>query len=422
VVRGEELAQVTALEARDRFLLGVAERAREVARRLERGQLLALRGLAEEDGALDGAAQLAHVAGPGAAHQLGQERRRRCRVLAGELAEERRDQKRDVLGPLAQGRHLHAHRVEPVVEIGPERAAVHLLAQVAVGGGEEADVEARRLGRAHALDDALLERAQELGLHVEGQLADLVEEHGAAARGLERAGAGRVGAGERAPLVPEQLALDERGWDGAAVDDHERPAGALAALVEHLRHERLAGAGLALEQQRRLAGRDALEHGEHAPHERARAEEAPELLGGGERLHQLLGGDLDRERGATDLHPRARPQVRRLDAYAVDERAVGRAQVAHVHPERRRRDLAVVSRHQRVAEHEPVAFRRSDGERLGARRHLAVLVRLDAAHDADDEALELEPLLRRAARLRGGAGGGGGGGGGGDGGGLHDRR
>jgi hypothetical protein len=36
-------------------------------------------------------------------------------------------------------------------------------------------------------DDAVLERAQELGLHLERQLADLVEEHRAAGGGLEDA-------------------------------------------------------------------------------------------------------------------------------------------------------------------------------------------------------------------------------------------
>ncbi len=59
---------------------------------------------------------------------------------------------------------------------------------------------------------------------VEGQLADLVEEHGAAVRALEHAGE-RVGrAGEGTALVAEELALDQILGDGAAVEHLERAA------------------------------------------------------------------------------------------------------------------------------------------------------------------------------------------------------
>ena len=74
----------------------------------------------------------------------------------------------------------------------------------------DAHVGAQRLVAADAPELARLEHAQQLRLHVEGQLADLVEEQRAAVGVLERALARRDGAGERAALVPEELALDER--------------------------------------------------------------------------------------------------------------------------------------------------------------------------------------------------------------------
>ena len=58
---------------------------------------------------------------------------------------------------------------------------------------------------AHALDLALLERAEELGLRRERQLADLVEEERSAVRALEPALPLRRSAGEVAALVTEQL-------------------------------------------------------------------------------------------------------------------------------------------------------------------------------------------------------------------------
>ena len=65
----------------------------------------------------------------------------------------------------------------------------------------------------------------------------------------------RLRAGERALLVAEQLALEQVGRDRAAVDDHERLVRARAGAVDRLRRLPLAGAGLALEQHGRVAGR-----------------------------------------------------------------------------------------------------------------------------------------------------------------------
>jgi hypothetical protein len=63
---------------------------------------------------------------------------------------------------------------------------------------------------AHALDLALLERAQDLRLHGERHVADLVEEQRRAARPLEASGARENGAGEGAALVAEQLGFEVR--------------------------------------------------------------------------------------------------------------------------------------------------------------------------------------------------------------------
>ena len=106
---------------------------------------------------------------------------------------------------------------------------------------------------------AVLERAQELRLQRERELADLVEEERAAARELEAADARRDRAGERAALVAEELALDERLRERRAVDVHERPLGARRGRVELARREPLAGARLAEQQHGALGGRDARE-------------------------------------------------------------------------------------------------------------------------------------------------------------------
>ena len=77
---------------------------------------------------------------------------------------------------------------------------------------------------ADALDLALLEDAEQLGLRLQGQLADLVEEERAPVGQLEAADPPGDGAGEGALLVAEQLALDEPRGEGGAVDLDQRPA------------------------------------------------------------------------------------------------------------------------------------------------------------------------------------------------------
>ncbi len=57
--------------------------------------------------------------------------------------------------------------------------------KVAVGRRHDAHVDLARPRAAHGLELALLQHAQELGLQVDGQLADLVEEDGAAVRQRE---------------------------------------------------------------------------------------------------------------------------------------------------------------------------------------------------------------------------------------------
>ena len=76
---------------------------------------------------------------------------------------------------------------EAVVEVAAERAAGHHGVEVAVGGGDEPHVHLLRARAAQPLELLLLQRPQQLGLHVERDLADLVEEQRAAVRQLEAA-------------------------------------------------------------------------------------------------------------------------------------------------------------------------------------------------------------------------------------------
>ena len=86
-------------------------------------------------------------------------------------------------------------------------------------------------------------------------------------RGGKASGASRDRPGEGASFVAEQLGLEQRVGEGGAVDRDERFAVARAAVVERAGDQLLAGAGLAEEQDRRVARRDRVEAVHHPAHD-----------------------------------------------------------------------------------------------------------------------------------------------------------
>ena len=98
--------------------------------------------LAQRHRPLHDVGELADVARVGVGGEeplgLGREAHQRLAELRGEALEEVAEEQRDVLAPLAQGRHADLDDVEAVVEVLAEAARLHLLAEVAVGGGDDA--------------------------------------------------------------------------------------------------------------------------------------------------------------------------------------------------------------------------------------------------------------------------------------------
>ena len=123
-----------------------------------------------------------------------------------------------------------------------------LLVEPAIGGRDDAGVDAAR----HVLADAphfpILQHAQQLGLRARRQLADLVEEHRAAIGFLEEPGALADRPGERAARVAEELRLEQVVGEGRAVD---RAQAAVAPRTEPMHaagDELLAAAALPFDE------------------------------------------------------------------------------------------------------------------------------------------------------------------------------
>ena len=101
--------------------------------------------------------------------------------------------------------------------------------------GDEAHVDFHLFVAAHRLHALFLQRAKQLRLQRQRQVADLVEEQRALMRLLEQALRVVLGARERAAHVTEQLALEQALGNRRDVDGNEAPLASRAATVEGAR-------------------------------------------------------------------------------------------------------------------------------------------------------------------------------------------
>src|SRR4029079_12299142 len=98
-------------------------------------------------------------------------------------------------------RQADREHVEPVVQLLAELAVLDPLLEVEDGRADQPDIDLDGLRPPDALELALLQRAQELDLDLDRQVADLVEEQRAAVGELEPPRPPRHRAGEAALLV-----------------------------------------------------------------------------------------------------------------------------------------------------------------------------------------------------------------------------
>src|SRR5712692_3667065 len=196
-------------------------------------------------------------------------------------------QLRNVLGAFTERRQLDGDDVDSIEQVFPEAALFHRLLEIDVRGGNQAELGFDRLRPADALDLAFLDRAQQLGLQIEPQIADLVEEQRAVRRQLELAQLLPVRAGERAALVSEQRALGELARDRREVHGDERRFRIARLPMDQPCEQLFSGAALAEDEDRRRQLRDLVDQVHDVARHLARADD--ELALG-------LVGDLRRQR------------------------------------------------------------------------------------------------------------------------------
>src|SRR5215212_7565965 len=122
---------------------------------------------------------------------------------------------------------MDVKNVDAVEKVLAEPALLHPLPQIDIGGGDHTYVKLHRLHPADPVNLALLQHTEELGLELEGQIADLVEKDGAAMGLLEPADSHLARVGEGALDVSEEFVLEQGSRNAAAVNgDHLRAAAA----------------------------------------------------------------------------------------------------------------------------------------------------------------------------------------------------
>ena len=131
-------------------------------------------------------------------------------MLAAEVIEEEIDEPADVVAPLAQRRYAQLEHAQPVVQILAEFLFGNVAEQVAVRGRDHAHVDLTSL-LAPTGKNGCPSRMRSSFEPGQPHLADFVEKQRAQVGLLELADVVAVGAGERARLVAEELALHQFG-------------------------------------------------------------------------------------------------------------------------------------------------------------------------------------------------------------------
>ena len=295
----------------------------------------------------------------------------RERAAAANCRDEVLDQQRDVVGALAQRRHA-ACAPRPAGSRDPRGSGLAATSarrlRLVAATTRTATLLRSRSPPTRAHRAACRARAA-ARLQLGRQLADLVEEQRAAV-GLARRRRARsaTAPGEGAAHVAEQRRLDQLARHRAAVEHDERAVAARRCGGGSPRRtapcrcrSRPRSAPSRRSARRRPAARNSLRSLGSRPSERAEG-----LLVGGRQLERLFVGDV-LEDGLADRHLGAEAQRQLLEARALDERAVGRAEIAHHDALRPALDLEVPARDRRIGEQHVAAGARADGRGRAAR-------------------------------------------------------
>src|SRR5208282_333882 len=186
--------------------------------------------------------------------------------ILGEALQKQVCKARDIFFVIAQRRDVDGNHVEPVVKVFAKGAVFERGAQVAVGGGDQADVDLDGARSTQALEFALLQHAEKFDLDGGRHVSDFVEKERAFVGEFEFAGLAGGGSGERSFFVAEKFALQQILGDGGAVDFYKWTGSAARFFVDGAGDEIFANSALSAQENRGIGGRNALHGSENLLH------------------------------------------------------------------------------------------------------------------------------------------------------------
>jgi hypothetical protein len=167
-------------------------------------------------------------------------------VLLTRLREEVIQQERNVVAALPQGRDTDLDDVQPVIEILAECLGSDKRFEIPVRRGNQANVDVhRRAIRSYRLYFSGFCESEQHRLHPEAHLTEFVQKQRAAVTVARKTRFVAVGAGEAAARVAEQLRLEQRFWNAAAIDGDEGLEPTRAPRVDQPGNQFFSGAGFA---------------------------------------------------------------------------------------------------------------------------------------------------------------------------------
>ena len=186
--------------------------------------------------------------------------------MLGALLQEVTREHRDVFASLAQRWQAKANHVQTVKQIFTERAFLHPLLQVLVGGRNHPHIGFDGAVTTHAVEVAITQHPQQTGLQIELHVADFIQEQGATVGLLEAATAHGLRTREGPAFVTKQFTLEQIFGNGRGVDGHKRTAGTLRMFVQCTCHQLFARTGFARDHHGHIALAQAANGAKHVLH------------------------------------------------------------------------------------------------------------------------------------------------------------
>jgi hypothetical protein len=135
-----------------------------------------------------------------------------------------------------------------MIEVGAKAALAHQVQEILVGGRHNAHVRTHRVRAPQLLEDVLLEEPQQLGLHLQGEVADFIEEQGPGVRELHAADRRRQRPRKGPSYMPEEVTFQQAAGNRRAVHGDEWGVSPPALPVNRPSNELLARPRLPLDQ------------------------------------------------------------------------------------------------------------------------------------------------------------------------------